>query len=649
MESPSFTYTALPPGRFFRLLSVHPGAPEDNLICDLFPYEIDTAPPYTALSYVWGDPTKSAEVTCSGHACNITQSLSEGLRRIRKADEPQIAWADAICINQNDMVEKGHQVDLMGVIYDTASNVLVWLGPDPSDSAREAFRCLSTINEKIWTRTDQVWYSPPEEEVPMRNVTLISSSGEQQEVSAPTARRSILGDVLGPHGRDAISKLFGLTWFTRVWVLQEVGLAEAATAFWGDAGVDFAEIAVFIANVYGEEDLKYFLGPEISGSLAGSPLYALWNVWCTYGKPSSWVYRSPLLRAFAGQIAATCDVDFTLVLEASRYFDATNELDHVYAFLGHPKAKKPGTDQAWLRVDYALSVREQHRLLAVSMAEESLNFLVQAQHTDESLESTADYPSWVPRWNEKTPLHADAFWEAYDASRRKVSREPFRARADGDRLAVSATIIDSVDSSTARMDKSGFEPIEEAGGRLLEQCWAVATQKPCPYGPQDAVNAFASTLTCHYKPRDGGGGGGGGNAPGSHHSVVEQLAGFCMRAGVKFWQDIEATGGLWSLDTTLVAGKMFGPQFKAYGTNRRFFNTEERGLWGLGPAAMRQGDVCAVIFGADVPFVLRPVDDARGEYKVVGECYMYKFMDGEAVFPGQGGQVGFSRDDIVLV
>ncbi|KAM0552396.1 hypothetical protein ACHAPJ_007956 [Fusarium lateritium] len=278
----------IPPGRNFRLLKILPGLSEDGLACELFVSDLDNATVYTALSYVWGNPDKNADVKLSAHVCKITQSLSEGLHRLRKVDEVQIVWADAICINQNDNDEKGHQVDLMGAIYDNAHHVLVWLGPDLTASSVEAFRCLQTINYKIRTKTDKEYFTPTEEEMPYQPVSMKSaSSPEPVQMSKLVGRRSVYEFVLGRNGKECVGRLFDLSWFSRVWVLQEVGLASSATAFWGDASIDFSEIASFIWNVYYSEELKYALGPEISEKLGGAPLYAVWNVWSTYDKTDS--------------------------------------------------------------------------------------------------------------------------------------------------------------------------------------------------------------------------------------------------------------------------------------------------------------------------------------------------------------------------
>jgi hypothetical protein len=624
------------------LLRIFPGSSDDALACEVFVSDLDNATPYTALSYVWGNPDKIADLEISGHACRITQSLSDGLRRLRKAGEAQIAWADAICINQNDNDEKGHQVDLMGAIYNNAHHVVVWLGPDPTSSSSEAFRCLQTINYKLYTKTDKEYFYPDEEEMPTVYMKT-ESSPEPRKMARPVGRRPVHSAVLGANGTECVGRLFDLSWFSRVWVLQEVGLASSATAIWGDNSIEFGEIASFIWNVYYSEELRYALGPEISQTLSGAPLYAVWNVWSTYDKTDSWIHRSPLLRSCAELLASQCSLDFVLVLEASRYFNATNQLDHVYAFLGHPKARNPVTKAPWLQANYSLDVQEQHRMLAASLSQDSLNFLVQAHQTEKSLKLGSGYPTWVPKWNKKTENHADAFWEAWDASLRKEERKPFKALVDGGRLKVSGLIIGEIDQFTRIMESSDFDAEQDFGGHLVDLCWNLAGRRPHPYSPTEVLVAFASTLSCHYKIR--------GNQPlDGRERVVEQLAGYCMHLNDRFYQAnlVPKHGdGFWNLSTVLEVGKSFTPSFKSHAVNRRFFNTMD-GYWGMGPSAMQTGDLCAVLLGADVPFVLRPTETV-GEYQLVGECYIYRFMDGQAVMACRAQETGYVEKNITLI
>jgi hypothetical protein len=60
---------------------------------------------------------------------------------------------------------------------------------------------------------------------------------------------------------------------------------------------------------------------------------------------------------------------------------------------------------------------------------------------------------------------------------------------------------------------------------------------------------------------------------------------------------------------------------RKFSANRKFFKTA-KGRYGVGPHIMKQGDQCCILFGASVPFILRPTSD-RFHYKLVGECYIH--------------------------
>ena len=57
---------------------------------------------------------------------------------------------------------------------------------------------------------------------------------------------------------------------------------------------------------------------------------------------------------------------------------------------------------------------------------------------------------------------------------------------------------------------------------------------------------------------------------------------------------------------------------------------------GLSYPTMLPGDELWVLYGGRVPFVLRPSQDKPHEtvahyYRLVGDCYLNGFMDGEAI------------------
>lgn len=51
---------------------------------------------------------------------------------------------------------------------------------------------------------------------------------------------------------------------------------------------------------------------------------------------------------------------------------------------------------------------------------------------------------------------------------------------------------------------------------------------------------------------------------------------------------------------------------------------------GIGLKTMVRDDLVCVLYGAAVPFVIRPVTDGTG-YILIGECYIYGLMSGGEV------------------
>ena len=97
-------------------------------------FDLDNAPEFYALSYVWGTEGLQAGIICDGRKMSLTRTLGSALQRVVPWSQGVPLWADAICINQNNIAERNHQVSMMGDIYRRASKVLAYL----SRSAEEA-------------------------------------------------------------------------------------------------------------------------------------------------------------------------------------------------------------------------------------------------------------------------------------------------------------------------------------------------------------------------------------------------------------------------------------------------------------------------------------------------------------------------------
>ncbi|PSR80162.1 heterokaryon incompatibility protein-domain-containing protein, partial [Coniella lustricola] len=117
-------------GAAIRVLNVQPGEWDEKLSCNLVVVDLDEDPQYEAISYVWGNPqaSKRSVIQVNGMPMSITQSLYTALKRYRLAEQTRTMWADAICINQEDLQERSLQVLLMGRVYSQCTTCQIWLG-----------------------------------------------------------------------------------------------------------------------------------------------------------------------------------------------------------------------------------------------------------------------------------------------------------------------------------------------------------------------------------------------------------------------------------------------------------------------------------------------------------------------------------------
>lgn len=251
---------------------------------------------YFALSYTWGEGTArepTEEINVDDARFKVSPNLLAALRAIENhalkgaIQEPWCFWIDAICINQNDEVEKSAQVKSMGEIYRGAVEVLIWLGSEVSEDGSEGV--MATLE---WFQTYHRWKKRPPGFLSSR-VGCLSASKQRVERNAKEdleflTRRVCelngmnkealiaLGEYLHLHQILVGSKLKVATitalntirsikkamlprthtwwknflrfitrpWFARVWTLQEVILARRATVLCGGRYVNWSVVAL---------------------------------------------------------------------------------------------------------------------------------------------------------------------------------------------------------------------------------------------------------------------------------------------------------------------------------------------------------------------------------------------------------------------
>lgn len=131
-------YHPLHHGNMIRVLEIQPGQFDDKIVSKFRYADLASAHlEYEALSYVWSKPRFTwqkpsdmprVETECNGHPLWISKNLEQAVRHIRLPSAATFLWADAMCINQDDIRERGHQVTLMTSIYQKAKRVVIWLG-----------------------------------------------------------------------------------------------------------------------------------------------------------------------------------------------------------------------------------------------------------------------------------------------------------------------------------------------------------------------------------------------------------------------------------------------------------------------------------------------------------------------------------------
>lgn len=150
-------YQPLPTGKSIRLLQLQPGPRDEPISCNLQPANFnDNLPAYEALSYVWGSSSDTRPIICNGREMAITRNLRNALQRLRRHDSTRLIWVDAICINQWNDEERGHQVRHMGSVYQRATRVLIWLRKDESEEAEQAFLLINS--RRMLYRSSKVSY-----------------------------------------------------------------------------------------------------------------------------------------------------------------------------------------------------------------------------------------------------------------------------------------------------------------------------------------------------------------------------------------------------------------------------------------------------------------------------------------------------------
>lgn len=214
----------------FRILVISPGSFNEKLHGRLIisDFSDSSRRPYDALSYTWADDEGDAKGLSEFYSDDdksiiwITKNCEAAIRRLRRSDQERFVWIDALCINQDNQVERNCQVSMMSQIYTEARQVVVYIGEGTTRTDR-LFDWLnglkdSDINATLENDLDN-----------LAATTLIGIErcwSNAQEYLAAIFKSSAETrlDVSREEFIELAEDYFSRRWFKRVWVLQEVSL-----------------------------------------------------------------------------------------------------------------------------------------------------------------------------------------------------------------------------------------------------------------------------------------------------------------------------------------------------------------------------------------------------------------------------------------
>lgn len=144
----------------FRLMRVHPSRSGDGLVqLSIWHSNISSAN-FDCLSYQWGSQSQRQYVSLNGKQFAVGKNLYDFLTdTYARAEEgfQESYWIDAICIDQENEAERGHQVQGMGDIYRAAERVHIWLRAETVPSQALLTWLLSYANEDLSESLRNEW------------------------------------------------------------------------------------------------------------------------------------------------------------------------------------------------------------------------------------------------------------------------------------------------------------------------------------------------------------------------------------------------------------------------------------------------------------------------------------------------------------
>jgi hypothetical protein len=561
--------------RSIRLLDLYPGEPNSPLQGSLRTAILDPPEFYEALSYTWGAPETAAFLHVETGSVPLTLNLVQALLRLRRKDTIRTIWIDQICINQNDIEERGQQVSLMGDIYRGASMVDIWLGEEDSDTS------------------EGMLYIP-------HLLKSFTHSEERDETGDEVPHvLEVLGLLTIKSPRwIALRSLFERPYFRRMWIVQEVALGKKCVVYCGSHSVPWNNLAK--AALCLEDDADHQADAHRVVRMIGG--LKRMNV-------TGYSGHRPLMNLIHQSFNLLC----------------TNPRDKIYGVLGLASDIMPEQ----FSPDYSLSVQDVYLATTIFCMRryKSLEVLCQVRHP----KLLPGMPSWVPDWTVMSAPReslASKFGERYFAGGKEGPVLVLRLSDDKRTLYANGKLVDKIQQvGSVMLDLA--QDVENKNRVLSE--WRQYARKASPYFTGETYpTIFWRTLLADGDTRGKSSDNTRQQLYEAHQNLIDRNTGtFDGLPTSKPWEQVA--------EMSIVNSRSleFERLMNAACLGRRIAITEQ-GFLGLVPSEAQLGDELVILETVRVPLVFRRVEFTT-DHSSVGECYLQGGMDG-ALYNGSSGE-----------
>ena len=605
------------------------GGPQtDAISVNIFRADLSNLPSYKALSYVVGSmpPTEQIGLRLQNGdigKLQITPHLEYILRTLRYPDRDRIIWVDALSIAQENVEEKAEQIQNVGRIFQQATNVCVWLGLETAET------------------TASMDFIPR-----LLDFDNLDASFDRKD----TAQK----------GWISLARLMTVPYFSRRWIVQELAFARKATVYCGSRTVDWLDLvnaAVLLEKHW----------PTLVSRLSHEERDQLGDIHAPGAMSLVQLTTESLQKAAGGQVLARL-ASLEFMLTSLPMFDTKLQHDAIYSIL----SLGCDTYQRSLRVDYNQDPVELFADVVVMTITRtgSLDMICRpwapfVKHGQPSWIGRSDrYPFFKSGNGQYDRRNADSLVgkperPIYQASRAVTSHTGFRRNKKlyGQTLTVRGVELGIISTSyeksqhgsipddwlqcretayqmivTAEETITWHNPSMRAvgirDGQVREVLWRTLfadLTKDGQVAPRWYIRA------CHHCLSRTG------EHWGEQAVNIERLI---NRSPAKLG------AVLTRIRETIWGRKLFQYRHHTFDeaiTGPGLDTCRVRLSLGLGPGGLHEGDVVAVLLGCSVPVILRKsffpphIDPRLTRYDLVGEAYIYGFMDGEALETREDG------------